>query len=61
MSKNFKKLSLFSALAFVGLIACKKDQEKDMAKLEVKKIPVINLDNMDSSIKPTDDFFNYVN
>ncbi|PWK20748.1 M13 family metallopeptidase [Xanthomarina spongicola] len=61
MSKNFKKLSLFSALAFVGLIACKKDQEKDMAKLEVEKIPGINLDYMDSSIKPTDDFFNYVN
>ncbi|TYA52358.1 M13 family metallopeptidase [Formosa maritima] len=61
MNKNFMRLSLFSALAFVSLNACKNDQNKDMAQLEVEKVPGINLDFMDNSVKPNDDFFNYVN
>ncbi|PWI29980.1 M13 family peptidase [Flavobacteriaceae bacterium LYZ1037] len=61
MNKKNMRLSLFSAVALAGLIACKNDQNKDMAQLEVEKIPGINLDFMDTSIKPTNDFFNYVN
>ncbi len=55
--KNVYFLAAF-ALAFVS---CKNEakQEKDVA--EVEKIPGIVLENMDKSVSPKEDFYNYVN
>src|SRR5690554_153119 len=61
MNKNFLKLSLYAVVAFAGLVACKDDSKKDMAQVEIEKIPGINLDYMDTSVEPNQDFFNYVN
>ena len=51
------KLLFLSAFSFLGLVACKEDAKKDMAE----KIPGIILENMDTSVNPKDDFYNYVN
>ncbi len=59
MKINTKKLLFLSAFSFLGLIACKEDNKKDMA--EAEKIPGIILENMDTSVNPADDFYNYVN
>lgn len=59
MKTNTKKLSLLAGFAFLGLVACK-DDKKDVAQVE-EKIPGINLDFMDTSVSPKDDFYNYVN
>ena len=55
------------AITSLGVIACKTDEKKptDTKSTENKpvaeKIPGIILENMDTSVKPTDDFFKYVN
>jgi putative endopeptidase len=59
MKINQRKILLLSVFAFLGLIACKEDSKKEMA--EVEKIPGINLENMDTTVNPKDDFYNYVN
>ncbi|WP_191858267.1 M13 family metallopeptidase [Hanstruepera ponticola] len=61
MNTNFKKLSLLSAVAFVGLVACKKEPNEETALVKEDVVPGINLDFMDTSVKPNDDFFRYVN
>ena len=58
MKTNAKKLSFVAALAFLAIVACK-DDKKEIA--EVEKIPGIILENMDTSVNPKDDFYNYVN
>jgi len=59
MKTNLKKLSLLSAFAFLGLVACKQDAKKEIAVVE--ETPGINLDYMDTSVKPSEDFFKHVN
>ena len=59
MKINFKKLSLLSAFAFLGFVACKEDPKKEVAVVE--KVPGINLDYMDKKVRPNDDFFRHVN
>ncbi|WP_452230760.1 M13 family metallopeptidase [Lacinutrix sp. MEBiC02404] len=59
MKTNFKKLSLFSAVAFLGLVSCKEEAKKEIAVVE--KTPGINLDYMDTSIPASEDFFKHVN
>ncbi|WP_452220533.1 M13 family metallopeptidase [Lacinutrix salivirga] len=61
MKLNIKKASLLSAIAFVAIIGCKEDKKEDVAQVEVEQVPGINLDYMDTSIKPSEDFFKYVN
>ncbi|MCX7551483.1 M13 family metallopeptidase [Xanthomarina sp. F2636L] len=61
MNRKFLKLSLYSVVAFAGIVACKDDSKKDMAQVEVEKVPGINVDFMDTSVAPSQDFFNYVN
>jgi predicted metalloendopeptidase len=61
MNKNFLKLSLYSTIAFAGFVACKDDSKHDMAEVIVEQVPGINLDYMDTSVAPNQDFFNYVN
>ncbi|TNJ45294.1 M13 family metallopeptidase [Tamlana fucoidanivorans] len=58
--KNYVKLLAFlGVLAMVSLQSCKKDTEKEIAKTEV--VPGINLDFMDSTTTPNNDFFRYTN
>ena len=57
MKINSKKFLLLSTCAFLGLVACKEEAKNDMAE----KIPGIILENMDTSVNPKDDFYNYVN
>lgn len=52
--KTLKKAFFIASITAAGLVACK--QEKAVEK------PIgISLENMDTSVKPTDDFFRYVN
>lgn len=50
---SIKKVFLFSAIAAFGIVACKKDTDEKSAG--------IVLENMDTSVRPNDDFFRYVN
>ncbi|MGZ0015481.1 M13 family metallopeptidase [Yeosuana sp. AK3] len=54
-----KKLALTSVFALTSLIACKDETKKDLANTE--NVPGINLEFMDTSVKPSEDFFKYVN
>jgi putative endopeptidase len=53
---TLKKALLFSAVASLGMTACKTDKAEN-----AEKIPGIVLENMDTSVKPSEDFFRYVN
>ena len=53
-----KKLML-TLIVITSLLACKNDSKKEIA--DIKKVPALNLDNMDTSVKPGDDFYRYVN
>lgn len=59
MKINSKNVSLLSFFAFLVMVGCKEDANKDTA--EAEKIPGIVLENMDTSVSPKDDFYNYVN
>src|SRR5210317_997383 len=59
MKTNFKNLTLLAVLGLLSLTSCKEDNKKDIA--EVEKIPGIILENMDTTVSPKDDFYNYVN
>ncbi|QFZ54613.1 M13 family metallopeptidase [Oceanihabitans sp. IOP_32] len=50
---------LFYGLVFLGLVACKNETKKETAQIDV--VPGINLQYMDTTVKPTEDFFRYVN
>ena len=52
--KIIKKVVFVSAITFLGVVACKKDKSKE-------KVAGIVLENMDTSVAPTDDFFRHVN
>ena len=53
---TLKKALLFTAVASLGITACKTEKAET-----AEKIPGIVLENMDTSVKPSDDFFRYVN
>lgn len=59
MKTNLSRVLAISSLAFFTVVACK-EEAKDSAMAEVK-IPGIILENMDTSVNPKDDFYNYVN
>ena len=55
MRKSTKKIMLLSSLAILSAsISCKSDKVEE-------KTPGIAIENMDTSVKPTDDFFRHVN
>ncbi|CAA0246748.1 M13 family metallopeptidase [Tenacibaculum maritimum] len=54
--KTIKRAFYVSAIASLGIIACKTEKPK-----EKEKVAGIVLKNMDTSVKPTDDFFRFVN
>ena len=52
-----KNVALFSSIAALAIgVSCKGEKQP-----EVEKIPGIVVENMDTTIQPTDDFFRYVN
>jgi len=59
MNTNFKHVLAVSILAFTTFIACKEEAKKDTVTTE--KIPGIVLENMDTTVSPKADFYNYVN
>ena len=58
MTNNKNLYFLLVIALFTGIISCKKDT-KETAQLE--SVPGINLDLMDKSISPKEDFFKHVN
>ena len=59
MKTNIKNLSILAVIGLLAFTSCKEEQKKDLE--EVEKIPGIILENMDTSVNPKDDFYNYVN
>ena len=59
MKTNIKSILIVSVLAVFAFIGCKEEPKEETAMVE--KIPGINLDNMDKTVSPKDDFYNYVN
>lgn len=59
MKTNFKTVSLLGVLALSSIVACKEEPKEDV--VQVVEIPGINLDLMDTNVKPSEDFFKYVN
>jgi putative endopeptidase len=59
MKTNLNRVLAISGLAFLTILACKEEAKEETAQVE--KIPGIILDNMDTSVNPKDDFYNYVN
>ncbi|MFY0628833.1 MAG: M13 family metallopeptidase [Flavobacteriaceae bacterium] len=49
-----KKLLFVCAISALGIVSCKKEEVAE-------KIPGIVVENMDTSVRPNDDFFRYVN
>ncbi len=57
MKNKFKNIMLyFSIIALSLVFSCKEEPQT-----KVEKIPGIIVENMDTSVKPNDDFFRYVN
>ncbi|WP_055436400.1 M13 family metallopeptidase [Lacinutrix algicola] len=59
MKTNFKTVSLLGVLALSSIVACKEEPKEDVVQLV--ETPGINLDLMDTNVKPSEDFFKYVN
>lgn len=58
MKTNIKSILVVSFLGLFALLGCK-EESKETAMVE--KIPGIVLENMDTTLSPKDDFYNYVN
>ncbi len=57
--KTIKKISFLLVLTMlIGIVSCKKDNKETVL---LEKTPGINLDYMDTTVSPKDDFYNYVN
>jgi len=59
MNTNLNRVLAITVLACFTILGCKEEANKDTASTE--KIPGIVLENMDTSVSPKDDFYNYVN
>ncbi len=59
MKTNIKSILVFSLLAVFAFLGCKEEPKEETAMVET--IPGINLENMDTTVNPKDDFYNYVN
>ena len=60
MKTNLGRVLALSGLAFFTILGCKDEAKKDTALAE-EKIPGIILENMDTTVSPNEDFYNYVN
>ncbi|MBC9796826.1 M13 family metallopeptidase [Sinomicrobium weinanense] len=52
---------LMGALALGMIVSCKQEKKKEVAEAEVEKVPGINLEYMDTTVAPQEDFFRFVN
>jgi len=59
MKTNIKSILVVSVLGLFAFLGCKEESKEEIAAVE--KIPGIVLENMDTSVNPKDDFYNYVN
>ncbi|WP_299337792.1 M13 family metallopeptidase [uncultured Psychroserpens sp.] len=59
MKTNIKSIMVVSVLGLFAFLGCKEEPKEEIAMAE--KIPGIVLENMDTSVSPKDDFYNYVN
>lgn len=65
MYTKMRKVYFLAALS-IAFVSCKNESKKEQKEqnetiAEVEKIPGIVLDNMDASVSPKEDFYNYVN
>jgi len=60
MKTNLSRVLAISGLAFFTIVGCKDEAKKDSVMAE-EKIPGIILENMDTTVSPKEDFYNYVN
>ncbi|RZS92522.1 M13 family metallopeptidase [Aquimarina brevivitae] len=60
MNKIIKGACFFAAATMV-LVGCKEEAKKEETAAIDAKLPGIVLENMDTSVSPKDDFYNYVN
>jgi putative endopeptidase len=58
MKTKLNQVLAVTVLAFLSLTGCKEEAKTDVA---IEKIPGIILENMDTTVSPKDDFYNYVN
>jgi putative endopeptidase len=54
-----RKLAFIAVIALITLWNCKNDSKQEVADIEIT--PGIDLDNMDVTVKPGDNFYKYVN
>ena len=59
MKTNLSRILAITGMAFFTIVSCK-EEAKETAMAE-EKIPGIILENMDTSVSPKEDFYNYVN
>ena len=59
-NKSISRLLLLTVLA-TGILSCSKKQEMKKEIAQTEKIPGIVLSNMDTTVDPKEDFYNYVN
>ncbi|WP_299112293.1 M13 family metallopeptidase [uncultured Winogradskyella sp.] len=60
MKTNLSRVLALSGLALFTVLGCKDEAKEDTA-MAGEKIPGIILENMDTTISPKEDFYNYVN
>lgn len=60
MKTNLSRVLALSSLALFTIVGCKDEAKKDSAMAD-EKIPGIILENMDTTVSPKEDFYNYVN
>lgn len=60
MKTNLKYALATTGLVFVTFVGCK-DEPKTDASLTAEKVQGIELENMDTTVSPKDDFYKYVN
>jgi putative endopeptidase len=58
MKTNLSRIYGITGLAFFTMVSCKESEKTTIAE---EKIPGIVLENMDTSVSPKEDFYNYVN
>ncbi|WP_066222317.1 M13 family metallopeptidase [Formosa haliotis] len=62
MKTNILRLSILGTIAFGSFTACKNDPKQETAVVVKEEVvPGINLDYMDTTVKPNENFFEYVN
>lgn len=58
MKTNLSRIYGVTGLVFISMVSCKESEKTTIAE---EKIPGIVLENMDTSVSPKEDFYNYVN